>query len=182
MHRSMVLLSVLFIGCSVGEVPINGGPGVDGGGGNPDGTASACATRVTPGGRHIHAAGGTSNQGQNCIVAGTCHGNPPGGGAPIYIAAGTLFKTGGTLPSGGAEIRLVADAGGAVLAAKTDEDGNFSITSATNPFPAHTIASGCPTTDAHMAGGITNAAAGGCNNAAACHQIPGGIAMVLADQ
>jgi hypothetical protein len=171
--RHFVLLSVLFAGCSVGEVPLNG-TGPDGSTGG-DGAQGVCAMRVTPGNPHIHTAGGTSNAGLGCVVDG-CHG-PPNPGGPLYLAAGTIYTTtAGIAGAAGAEIRVGA------LKTKTDSAGNFAIISGTNPFPTNAIASGCPTADAHMTGVLTTTLQGNCNGGTACHQMPGGIAMVLANQ
>ncbi|HEU0033502.1 MAG TPA: hypothetical protein VFQ53_22880 [Kofleriaceae bacterium] len=132
---------------------------------------------------HQHGAGigGGTKAGQGCVVAG-CHlaGNT-GAGAPPFTMAGTLYKPDGSTPSAGAEIRLASDAGGTPLVAKTDDAGNF-YTGGTVAFPAHTLASGCPTQDAHMSGSIANAGNGNCNGGTACHQVPGGLPMTLADQ
>jgi len=184
MIRPMVLLSLLFAGCTVGEVPLNGA-GPDGGGSGDGPGAALCATnpmsttvgRVTPANAHIHTLGGATNAGQDCMTG--CHG--AGGTGPLFLMAGTLYKPDGVTPSAGAEIRLTPGAGGNPVIAKTDDAGNFSSSSLTNPFPASTLASACPTTDRPMVGAITSAATANCNGGAACHQVPGGLPMVLAD-
>jgi hypothetical protein len=182
MTRSIVLLSALFLGCSVGEVPLNGGGGTDSGNGGGDGAAALCADRTTPVASHIHNDGGGTNAGQGCVAAG-CHLNGnTGPGAPAFVMAGTLYKPDGVTPSGGVTIRLSPDAGGAKAIAVTDDAGNFSSAQAINPFPGKTLASGCPTADRAMSGGIVNASNGNCNGGTACHQVPGGLPMVLADQ
>ncbi len=180
MTRTIVLLSVLFVGCSVGEVPLNGTGPDGGGGGGGDGAAALCTTRTTPIAAHVHTAGGGTNAGQNCQLAG-CHlrGNA-GAGAPEFLMGGTLYKPDGVTPSGGVEIRLVPNGGGPSGIAVTDDAGNFNSTQAINPFPGTALASGCPTADRHMSGAITNAAAASCNNGTACHAT-GGVPMVLAD-
>ena len=182
MSRSIVLLSALFIGCSVGEVPLNGA-GPDGGNNGTDGSSSAlCVNRATtPVAAHVHGAGagGGTKAGEGCIVAG-CH--LAGGDGPTFVIAGTLYKPDGVTPSAGATIHVTADAGGAKAIAVTDDAGNFSSTQAINPFPGVALASTCPTTDRSMAGKIAGPNDGNCNGGNACHQVPGGLPMVLADQ
>lgn len=167
-------------GCGVGAVPGPGGDdvGPDGGGNN-----ALCTERVTPLAAHVHDVGGTE-AGVGCIAAG-CHlDGQTGDGAPAYLFAGTLYKPDLTTPVGGAEIRLIPDAGGPPLTTVTDDAGNFYFTTggATNPFPGQTLASGCPTQDAKMVGKLTKASDGNCNGGTACHQNPGTFVMTLADQ
>jgi hypothetical protein len=174
MFRSMALVSVL-VGCGVGEVPLpGGGPDATGGG---DGANALCAERLpvdSVAAAHAHTPDGATNVGQNCQTAG-CHGLPLGIDAPQFIMSGTAYKPDNATPAAGIEIRLIPDAGGNPLIARTDDAGNFSVISTTNPFPGKTLASGCPTTDAKMITPIANATQGNCNSGD-CHLNPGGAA------
>lgn len=126
MRIALLLSSLAFSACTVGEVGTannNGTP--DAGAGSDSGpSASACPDRLaTPDAAHVHLAGGTSNKGLNCIAAG-CHlNNSLGAGAPGYQFAGTVFAAGTTNPSPGAVVRIVS--GSMVLQKYADADGNF---------------------------------------------------------
>jgi hypothetical protein len=167
MTRTAVVLSVfLAAACDVGSVPINSQGGVDASmGGNKDsasgdGASATCATAVNPAPDvHLHAVGGTSNQGQNCLASG-CH---AANSAQPFTWAGTVFAaTTGAAPNPGAQIRVVA--GGVTFQATTDKDGNFYSTQAV-AFPgAHTNASKCPTTTPMST--ILQTGNGACNS---CH-------------
>jgi hypothetical protein len=174
MFRPLLLLTVMFAGCSVGEVPI-------GGGGTTDGGTALCAERlVPPPPQHDHLDGTGTRAGTGCVIAG-CH--LTGGAGPTFVMAGTLYKPGGAQPAAGALIRLVPDGGGNAVTATTDAAGNFhAAPGATQPFPGKAHASGCPTEDAHMVGAIAVAGNGNCNGGTACHANPGNFIMVLADQ
>jgi hypothetical protein len=162
----VLFLSLLLAACSVGEV----------GGGGDAGPTNDCVARLAPAGpKHQHVAGGTSNQGLNCIVAG-CHlNNQLGTGAPGYQFAGTLWATGATTPSAGALVRIKA--GTMTLMTYTDEDGNFSFPAGSLPgtFTANTDVTACPTVTKMVTqmigGGGTGAGANSCN---LCHTTAAG--------
>ena len=162
MARTAASLVLLFAaGCSVGEV---GGPGGDDDDGPP--ADLPCADRLTPANpKHLHTDDNTSKQGQDCIVAG-CH-LDGGGGAPLYVAAGTVFGLDGVAPSGGATIRIYS--GGQVLTGLTDEDGNFAVAGAPLTFPARTEATACPQQQ-KMISMLLATGDGSCNNGA-CHGV-----------
>lgn len=177
MTRILVLLSSLVLGCSVGEVPLNGGGrtdgggggGGDGGGGGSDGggSALACADRnLTPIAAHDHG-GGDLKSGQACIVAG-CH-LIGGGGGPPFDFAGTVYKADNTTVSTGATVRVFPNGATSPKISVTDTGGNFYLV-ATNAFPARTETTACPNTK-KMAGQVTgDASTGGNCNRAGCHQ------------
>jgi hypothetical protein len=177
MTRTALLLSGLFVAaCSVGEVP-NGMGGGDGGATPGEGgiTANACLDRITPPNpAHSHTAGGTSNAGQNCMLAG-CH-LPNNGAGPPYQFAGTVHIAGTTNPSAGATIRIKSGSG-APITAITDADGNFSFPagSISGAFTATTDATACPTVTpmvTQMIGG--NGVGAGANSCNSCHAQTGG--------
>lgn len=132
MRIALLLSSLVFSACTVGEVgTANNSGGTDGGtGGDGGASASACPDRLaTPDAAHMHLVGGTSNKGQNCIASG-CHANNSlGTGAPGYQFAGTIYATGTTNPSPGAVVRIVA--GAMVFQKYADADGNFFFDAAT---------------------------------------------------
>lgn len=168
--RLVLFTSLLLAACSVGEVGTANNTGGDGGG-TTDGSKdpNACVNRLTPADpKHTHAAGGTSNQGMNCIVAG-CHLNSAlGTGAPGYQFAGTLYVTGGTTPSAGALIRITS--GTMVLMAYSDADGNFSFPAGSIPgnFMANTNVTACPTV-MPMTTQLVGGGGGGANSCNLCH-------------
>jgi len=138
--RSTFLLLTLVAGCSVGEVDIGGG----GGGGGVDapggGSASlACANRGTGGIAHIHADGGGTNAGQNCMDGVACHAAGGLGGA--FTAAGTVYKADRTTPNPGAIVRIRT--GGQTLTAIADNAGTFRFAQAIT-YPAETDVTACP--------------------------------------
>jgi hypothetical protein len=171
MRAALLCSGLAATACSVGEVTLNNTVGGDAGG-----SAAACVNRLTPAGSaHIHTAGGTSNAGVGCVVAG-CHlQSNPGAGAPGYQFAGTVYKPGTTTPSAGAVIR-VKSAAGMVVTAYTDLDGNFSIAAGSlpNPFPATSDATACPTVTPM----VTPLSQGGgdCNS---CHRTGGSAGSVI---
>lgn len=132
--RSPFLVAVLLAGCSVGEVPIGGTPGTDGGT-----SALVCADRGIGGIAHIHADGGGTNAGTNCMDGVACHG--PGGAGSPYTAAGTVYKAGGIEPNPGAIVRIRS--GGQSYSAVADDAGTFRFTQ-TITFPAETDVTACP--------------------------------------
>lgn len=178
MFRPLLLLTVLFAGCSVGEVPGPGGGDDDGTDGGPQ--PGVCAERlVPPPPQHDHVDGTGTRAGTGCVVTG-CH--LAGGLGPTFVMAGTLFKPGGIEPAAGALIRVIPDGGGNTVTAVTDAAGNFhQAPGATNPFPGKASASGCPTDDQHMLGALTTPGNGNCNGGTACHQAGGSFPMTLAD-
>lgn len=103
----------------------------------------------------------TNPAGQSCF---SCHG--PGGTAPEFLFAGTVYKdVAGTQPAAQVEVR-VRDATGAARSAYTDADGNFYLLKGLNPAlvaPATTGARDATTTQL-MTGAINN---GSCNS---CHR------------
>jgi hypothetical protein len=164
--RIVLFLSLLLAGCSVGEV----------GTGGDAGPTNDCVARLAPpGAKHLHAAGGTSNQGLNCIVAG-CHlNNQLGTGAPGYQFAGTMYAAGGTTPSAGALIRIKAN--GMTLMTYSDEDGNFTFPagSLAGTFTATTDVTACPTVTkmvTQLSGG--NGGGAGANSCNLCHTTAAG--------
>ncbi|HEY0482269.1 MAG TPA: hypothetical protein VGD37_32335 [Kofleriaceae bacterium] len=175
MRIVLLLTSLLFAACTVGEVgtsnntQTDGGTGIDGTGSGSN--VNACANRVTPADpAHLHTAGGTSNKGLNCIVAG-CHlNNNLGAGAPGYQFAGTVYAAGTTNPSAGATVRIKS--GTTVLTAISDADGNFHFPAASlqGTFTATTDATACPTVTPMVTqlvgGGGGGAGANSCN---LCH-------------
>lgn len=146
--------------CDVGSVLDQNG--TDGG----NGSGSACVAAATPGGPHVHAAGGTSNAGQTCI-AGGCHleGNL-GTGATAFAFVGTLYTSpAATTVVTGATIQVKTAA--ETLTAVTDADGNFIFRGAVT-FPATTLVTRCPSSIPMIA--PLQSGGGNCNN---CHR-PGG--------
>ena len=121
----------------------------------------------------MHAVGGTSNAGQNCLAA-NCHLNnqlgkgPDGTPAPGYQFAGTLYKAGSNplAPYAGATIQIKL-VGMTPLTAVTDKDGNFSFMagSLSGNFTATTDATACPTVTPM----ITNLVSGGGAGANSCN-------------
>jgi hypothetical protein len=177
MTRAALLLSSLFFAaCTVGDIPKNGNggvdaaPGGDSGGTGTDGSvkAAGCVDRITPpGDAHPHA-GGVTHAGEGCVVSG-CHlANAPGAGAPGFQFAGTIYKPGaGKIPSTGVTVTVKA-ANGTTAVGVTDSAGNFNIVAGTlqNPFPATVSVTACPT----LAPMVSQLVQGGGNcTSAACH-------------
>jgi hypothetical protein len=135
--RSLLLLT-LVAGCDVGSLSNGGVGGSDGGTTDPN----ACVARGTPPAEHLHATGGTTNAGMNCMDGVACHAAGGAGGA--YSAAGTVYKNDGTTPNPGAVVRIKN--GTQVLTTIADTAGNFRFLAATQPisFPAQTDISACP--------------------------------------
>jgi len=168
--RLALLATILLAACDVGEItgpPPPGGPDAaaaanpDGGGGgggadaqvqsgSPDAAQAACkqAVNTTASGRH--------NAGTACL---NCHG--PGGGAPLWTLAGTLYASaGGGTAVAGATI-TVTDANGATFDMVSALNGNF-WTTQTVAFPVTVVASKCPDTVPM----ISTLTSGDCNS---CH-------------
>jgi len=157
--RIALLSCLLLAACSVGEV---GGTSIDAGG-------NGCVDRLTPaGGAHMHIAGGTSNKGQNCIVA-ACHlANNPGAGAPGFQFAGTVYAGATTNPQAGAQVRIKG--GPMPLTTYTDTDGNFYFMAGSLPgqFTANTDVSACPTI-MNMSTQLIGGGGAGANSCNLCH-------------
>lgn len=185
MRIALLLSSLALAACTVGEIGTsNNNGGTDAGskgtdaGSNMGVDPNACVDRLaSPDAAHTHTAGGTSNKGMNCIVAG-CHlNNSLGTGAPGYQFAGTVYAAGTTNPSAGAVVRIVS--GTTVLQTYTDADGNFHFPagSLSGAFNANTNVTACPTVT-KMSGALVggNGTGGGANscNSASCHAVPGG--------
>lgn len=182
MRIALLLSSLAFAACTVGEVGTAMNTGTDGGSGSGVGSGSdnpdVCVDRLAQADPpHLHAAGGTSNKGQNCIAAG-CHlNNSLGAGAPGFQFAGTVYAGTTTNPSAGAMVRIFS--GTTVLKAYTDSDGNFyfNAPALSGSFMATTQVTACPTVtkmaDLLVGGNGTAPAANSCNSAS-CHASPGG--------
>ena len=174
MRIVLLLTSLLFAACTVGEVGTSNNTGADGGGSGSN-MANACVNRITPpDAPHLHTAGGTSNKGLNCIVAG-CHlNNNPGAGAPGYQFAGTVYVAGQPgVPNAGATVRIKV--GTNVMAVITDADGNFSFPAgaAQGNFTATTDATACPTVTP-MIGPLVGGGGAGANSCNLCHTTAAG--------
>jgi len=157
MMRCLLLVTLVFASaCDVGSVLAN--TGADAGGSDcPVGTA-------TP--PHMHAAGGTSNQGMACIVAG-CHADTSKGES-IYNYAGTVYDSTGTTGVGG--IYVLVTLGGVTKKALTDSDGNFYI-----PDPILAVPTALMSASTKVCNGPTPmtgvlvAGQGNCSQAGTCH-------------
>lgn len=182
MRIALLLSSLAFAACTVGEVATTnsnggGGGGPDAGGGSNMGSGadlSVCVDRLaSPDDAHKHTAGGTSNKGLNCVVAGCHDPKSPGTGAPPYQFAGTVFASGGA-PSPGAVVRIVTPA--KVLQTYADADGNFHFDpgSLQGPFTATTGVAGCPTAT-KMVTTLSDTAGPTGNSCNSCH-VSGGSA------
>jgi hypothetical protein len=185
MRIVLLLSSLVFAACTVGEVGTSnnnapdGGPkpGMDGG---P--TGNGCVNRATAGPQHTHIAGGGTNAGQNCLQVG-CHlNNQTGINAPAYQFAGTVYKADGKTPNPGVTIRVKPMSGGAPGIMISDEAGNFSLNagSVMTAFPAITDATACPTLTSMVSQVVANGG-GACNS---CHVAGGaaGTVITVADQ
>jgi len=184
MTRTIVLVSVLFGACTVGEVPIGGGGGGDddGGGGGGDGGGSnnlACVDRsATPATAHAHDGDPADTRaGQACVVGG-CH--APDTAQP-FGAAGTVYQADGVTPSAGVTVRIFPPNATTPLTALTDTAGNFNFSAiqiSDASFPASTQATVCPSTKPMTAKLLTGPLAGGnCNNAG-CHEAGGATGVI----
>jgi hypothetical protein len=191
------LLPILLIGaCTVGEVSLGQNNNGTDGGNNTDGTnqtnpRDVCSDRGTPGAPHIHtAAPADARGGLGCVAVG-CHlTGQLGVGATAYAFAGTVYKqVGGTAPNPGAVVRIFKEGPVGtftkIASGVADDAGNFRIAGNYTDFPYVTDVSACGA-DAPVLGirpmigpiGNTN---GNCNGGAACHAVPGTLAMWLAD-
>lgn len=175
--RIVLASSLLLAACTVGEVGTANNTGVDGGAGADGGSnANACVDRLAAADPpHTHIAGGTSNKGLNCIVAG-CHlNNSLGAGAPGYQFAGTIYAAGTTNPSAGALVRIKS--GTMILKAYSDADGNFHFDAGAlaGQFTATVDVTACPTVTpmvTQLVGG--NGGGAGANSCNLCHAQTGG--------
>jgi hypothetical protein len=183
MRIALLLSSVAFAACTVGEIDSeNNMMGSGSGGGSGSGSGSnmgvdpnVCIDRLAPPGpltKHTApvVAGNDSNAGQNCIQAG-CHLNSSlGSGAPGFQFAGTVFKTGTTQPDAGVAVRIVSNSM-VVASTYTDEAGNFYIAAGTlsGAFTASTSVSACPTVTKMVTPLVGGSGGGGANSCNSCH-------------
>jgi hypothetical protein len=172
MRLVVLLSSLLFAACTVGEVGTSNNV-TDGGmsGGNVGSNAPGCVARIVPpGDKHTHLAGGTSNAGLNCIVAGCHQNNALGTNAPGYQFAGTIYKVGSNplQPNAGATVQIKS--GATVLTTVTDSDGNFSFAagSLAGTFSANTVVTACPGLTP-MVGPLVSGGGPGANACNLCH-------------
>jgi len=187
MRIVLLLTSLLFAACTVGEVGTannTGGPDAGGGGGgsNSGSNANGCVDRLAiPGEFHPHGGpNGPSNAGMNCIAA-NCHLNsqlgkgPDGTPAPGYQFAGTLYKAGTTplQPNVGATIRIKS--GSKTLTTVTDTAGNFNFAAGSLPgtFTATTDATACPSVTP-MVTQLVSGGGAGANSCNFCHTTSAG--------
>lgn len=161
---------VLFAGCSVGEVPLNGG-GTDGGGGSADGgggTQLQCAPRLgTPATAYNHSAAANVPNPPTAAGApcGDCHAGQIAG-VPLFTSSGTVYKLNKTDPQPGVAVRLYSETGAFKEEVFTDSAGNFRFELANDPpFPVKTQVSACGTpVEMHdMVSPIGRASEGNCN-------------------
>ena len=156
MNRALILVSFVMAACEVGEVPINNNPGgtdasvitQHDAGVSVDATPVAlCAPRLTPANvAHVHRAGQTTHQGENCLAAG-CHlANNVGQNAPGFQFGGTLYGIDGATPNAGATVQFTS-MGGVTKTTTTDTAGNFYLAAGQLPqaFPAKTAVTVCTT-------------------------------------
>lgn len=175
MRIAFLLSSLVFAACTVGEVNTstnnNGGGNPDAGGGMMGVDPNACVDRfASPEPEHKHAAGGTSNAGQNCIVSG-CHQNNTPNAGPGYQFAGTIYKMGTTTPDPGVTVKIISN-NMVVASTISDQAGNFAIPAGALPgaFNASTLVAACPTVTkmvTPLVGG--NGGGAGANSCNSCH-------------
>jgi hypothetical protein len=180
MRIALLLSSLAFAACTVGEVDSTDNTGSGSGSGSGSNNPDACVDRLaTPGPANVHTApvvaGNASNAGQNCIQS-KCHlnsdlGGTPGAMAPGFQFAGTVVKQGTTQPDAGAVVRIVSN-GMVVATTYTDQAGNFYISAGTlsGAFTANTSVSACPTVTkmvTPLVGGTGGG--GGANSCNSCH-------------
>ena len=191
-RAALLVTSLFFAACTVGDLPRTnpGGddnPGTDAGN-TPPGvdaapTGNGCVNRAVADTAYVHsaAAGGGTNAGKACMDA-ACHGQ--GGQGPQFQFAGTVYKTGGTVASAGVTVRVTSGAGAAAPDYITDTAGNFHIPAGTlmGAFPgAKVLVTACPTAPARMATPL-NQGDGNCARAG-CHVAAGGQGPItLSDQ
>jgi hypothetical protein len=174
MRIALLLSSLAFAACTVGEIDDTGtGSGSGSGSNNPD----VCTDRLpTPGVATVHPDGiavsptNKSNAGENCIKGG-CHlNNMLGPNAPGFQFAGTIYKMGTTQPDAGVAVRLVSN-GMMLPAVYTDQAGNFYFTAGTlmGSFTANTSVSACPTVTKMMTPLVGGSGGAGANSCNSCH-------------
>jgi hypothetical protein len=180
MRIALLLSSLAFAACTVGEIDSenNMGSGSGSGSGSNMGVdPNVCVDRLaSPDAATVHPVGirvsdaNTSNAGENCIKAG-CHlNNSLGPNAPGYQFAGTVYKMGTTQPDPGAVVRIFSN-GMLVSSTYTDQAGNFHIMAGTlsGSFTASTLVSGCPTVTKMTTPLVGGSGGGGANSCNSCH-------------
>jgi hypothetical protein len=177
MRIALLLSSLAFAACTVGEIDSTDNTGSGSGSGSGSNNPDACVDRLaTPGPANVHSVGirvsdaNTSNAGENCIKAG-CHlNNSLGPNAPGYQFAGTVVKQGTTQPDAGAVVRIVSN-GMVVASTYTDQGGNFYIAAGTlsGAFTANTSVSACPTVTKLTTPLVGGSGGGGANSCNSCH-------------
>lgn len=188
MRIALLLTSLLFAACTVGEVGTSNNNAPDGGtkpGTDGGATGNGCITRAAASPPHPHTLGGGTNAGQNCLMVGACHLNNNNSGpdaGPPFQFAGTVYKSDGKTPNPGVTIRIKPVSGGAGGIMVSDEAGNFSlgVGSVMMAFPATTDVTACPTVSAMVSQVVANGG-GACNS---CHVAGGaaGTVITLPDQ
>ena len=173
-----LLLILLSAACSVGTY----GESMDDGDDMMMGTddRNLCATRGTAATPYMHTSAPTGpRSGMGCVAAG-CHlaGNT-GSGAGAFAFAGTVYKDmNGTVPNGGATVRLFPSTGNtmkSIAKAVSDSAGNFIIRDTTlTMYPYNTDVTACGADGVAMGirpmvGSIQRAEAN-CNAGGTCHQ------------
>jgi hypothetical protein len=153
------LLLVFASACDVGTVLANTAP--DGGGSGVD-----CPTGLTPLTPHMHTAGGTSNPGMACIVAG-CHADTSKGQS-VYNYAGTVYDPTGATGVGGIDVLVTL--GGVTKKALTDSDGNFYIEDPILAAPSALMSASTKVCNGPTPMvGVLVAGQGSCNQTGTCH-------------
>ena len=179
MRFALLLSSLAFAACTVGEVDDTGSGSSTGG---PD--PAACVDRLaTPDAITMHSApvvaGNPSNAGQNCVQS-KCHLNSDlGAGAPGFQFAGTVFKMNTTTPDAGVVVKLISN--GMVVAQRyTDQGGNFYIPAGTlmGAFTANTSVSACPKVTKMVGALVGGSGNPGANNCNFCHTTAAGAMAV----
>lgn len=169
MNKLALVALVFASACDVGSVIAS-----DGGGGGDDDTGGTCPTGLTGNGAHVHTAGGSANNGMDCLASG-CHNQTSlGAGAPAFSYAGTLYNQAHTMTV--PNTRVIIKINGMEGHLTTDADGNF-YDEQTLPDPSITMTAqvqACPG-PVSMSGPLV--AGGGSCNSSACHQQPGSSQM-----
>jgi hypothetical protein len=160
MMRCALLVTLVFASaCDVGTVLAN--TAADGSTGGSD-----CPTGLTAGIPHMHAAGGTSNQGMACIASG-CH-DASTQGQPVYNYAGTVYDASGATGVGG--INVLVTLGGVTKKALTDSDGNFYISDPILAAPSNLMAASTKVCNGPTPmTGVLVAGQGNCSATGTCH-------------
>jgi hypothetical protein len=146
MARIAVILCTFLAACDVGDASVvghnqtDGGVKMDGagGGGGGDGGNGCVPNNANAGQTHHHA-------GENCMVAGGCHGAQPGAGG-AFTFSGTLYTAkGGTSPMAGVTVRIKSSDGSTIQATAVTEAGGTFHSTTPITFPAVTDVTSCPT-------------------------------------